>query len=82
MLEEVCGSIRRIGFCPASRINPHANRRCLGPRRVLSRNLQNISIDLSPWQQQQCLTVKPFERVVDWVAVGTVTGVAKPLFKG
>lgn len=42
----------------------------------------HVSLILSPLRKYQCLTVKPFERVVDWVVVGRVTGVAKPLFTG
>lgn len=45
VLEEVRSSVRLVGLCPATGIDPHTNGRGLSPWRVLSRNLvPHISI--------------------------------------
>ena len=40
MLEEMRGAIGFVSLCPAAGIYPHAHGGGLGPRRVLSRDLQ------------------------------------------
>lgn len=45
VLKEVRSSVRLVGLCPATGIDPHTNGRGLSPWRVLSRNLvPHISI--------------------------------------
>jgi hypothetical protein len=67
MLEEVCGSVCPVRLGAAASIDPHADGRRLGPRRVLGSDLRhgvncsrNSSARVRP-------TVKPLERVVDSV---------------
>lgn len=43
VLQEVCGAISLVGFCPATGIYPYANSRGLRPWRMLCRNLHRIS---------------------------------------
>ena len=40
VLKEVRGSVRLIGLCSATSVNPHANGRSLSPWRVLGRDLE------------------------------------------
>jgi hypothetical protein len=42
MLEEVGGTIGLVRFCAAAGIYPNTNGRCLGPRGVLSGDLEDI----------------------------------------
>lgn len=39
VLKEVCGSVGLVSLCPATGIDPHADRRGLGPWGVISGNL-------------------------------------------
>lgn len=80
VLEEVCGSIRLVGLCPAAGIDPHANGRGLCPWGVFGGNLDALTPQHN--QEARISTVNPLERVVDWVVDGSDTGEAKPRFTG
>jgi hypothetical protein len=42
VLEEVRGAVCFLGLGSGPGVNPHADRGCLGPRRVLGRNLEEV----------------------------------------
>ena len=85
MLEEVRGSIRLVGLCSATGVDPHTHGRSLSPWRVLSGDLKPFISKPAKQLESRRLsshTVNPLERVVDWVVDGRVTGEAKPRFTG
>lgn len=84
MLQEVRGSVGLVSLCPATGIDPHADSRGLSPWRVFRSDLNPVSHDPTRLQtpMQSIRTVKPLERVVDWVVDGRATGEAKPRLTG
>lgn len=82
VLKEVRGSVGLVSLCPAAGIDPHANSRGLGPWGVLSGDLRPVSDLAKRLSILDFRTVKPLERVVDWVVDGRVTGEEKPRLTG
>lgn len=76
MLEEVRGAVSRVGFGPATGINPHTNGRCLSIGRVLCCDLDSQH-ERGGHGGKKALTVRPFDSVVHWVVAGSETGEAK-----
>jgi hypothetical protein len=67
MLEEVRGAVGLVRLCAAAGVDPHADRRRLGPRGVLGSDLRH-RVNCSPARSSGGRpTVKPLERVVDSV---------------
>ena len=84
VLKEVRGTIGLVGLCPRTGIDPHADGRRLGIRRVLGGNLHQLASARygRSYPGGQLLTVRPFFKVVVWVLIGPETGVASPLREG
>lgn len=82
VLEEVCRSVGLVGLSAAAGVDPHTDGRCLGPWRVLGRDLRGGVNGSSGSCRGGVRTVKPLERVVDSVLEPWETGVASPLVKG
>jgi hypothetical protein len=84
MLQEVCGTIGLVRFCPTPSIDPNTYSRRLSPRRMLCCDLEDTFQLIDSKSSAIVPTVSPLDRVVHSVFTPLllVIGVAKPLFNG